>query len=70
MTNLIDLRPTGTPNASVETTLRQAQQTMERPANVIVEPLEPIALSIEELSLWYGPKQALTNVSLKIPVKK
>ena len=69
MTNSIDLRPTGTRSTPQETTLRPSPAT-ERSANVIVEPPGDIALSIEDLNLWYGPKQALTNVSLKIPQKK
>ena len=69
MTNSIDLRPTGTRSTPQETTLRPSPAT-ERPANVIAEPPGDIALSIEDLNLWYGPKQALTNVSLKIPQKK
>jgi phosphate transport system ATP-binding protein len=69
MTNSIDLRPTGTRSTPQETTLRPSPAT-ERSANVIAEPPGDIALSIEDLNLWYGPKQALTNVSLKIPQKK
>ncbi len=69
MTNSIDLRPTGTRSTPQETTLRPSPVT-ERSANVIAEPTGDIALSIEDLNLWYGPKQALTNVSLKIPQKK
>jgi phosphate transport system ATP-binding protein len=69
MTNSIDLRPTDTRSASVETTLR-AHVATERPADAISEPAEEIAIAIDELSLWYGPKQALTNVSMKIPVNK
>jgi len=37
--------------------------------NVIV-PNEPIAISIEDWNLWYGSKQAVTHVSLKIPENK
>ena len=69
MTNSIDLRPTGTRSTPQETTLRPSPAT-ERSANVIAEPTGDIALSIEDLNLWYGPKQALTNVSLKIQQKK
>jgi phosphate transport system ATP-binding protein len=39
------------------------------PASVF-EPDGDIALAAENLSLWYGHKQALTNVSLKIPARK
>ncbi len=36
----------------------------------VTEPPEPTAIAVEDLSLWYGTKQALTNVSLKIPVNR
>ncbi|HEY4669109.1 MAG TPA: phosphate ABC transporter ATP-binding protein PstB [Tepidiformaceae bacterium] len=39
------------------------------PSNV-AKPNEPVAISIDDVSLWYGHKRALTNVSLDIPVKK
>ena len=69
MTNSIDLRPADTRQVPAETTLR-ATLASERPANVIAEPTGDIALSVEDLNLWYGSKQALTNVSMKIPVKQ
>src|SRR5512139_3714424 len=69
MANSIDLRPSTTRATATETTLR-TEPPMERPANVIVEPAEEISLSIEDLNLWYGHKQALTNVSLKIPKRR
>ena len=69
MTNSIDLRPADTRQVPAETTLR-ATLAPERPANVIAEPTGDIALSVEDLNLWYGSKQALTNVSMKIPVKQ
>ncbi len=39
-------------------------------AGSVVEPKEEVSISIEDLSLWYGRKQALTNVSFKIPRNK
>ena len=37
---------------------------------MIAEPEGEIAFSIEDISLWYGHKQALTSVSLKIPINQ
>ncbi len=36
----------------------------------VIEPGEPAAISIDQLSLWYGHKRALTGVSLNIPVNR
>ncbi|MGK2964826.1 MAG: phosphate ABC transporter ATP-binding protein PstB [Tepidiformaceae bacterium] len=36
----------------------------------IVQPDENIAVGVKDLSLWYGHKRALTNVSLDFPEKK
>jgi len=69
MTNTIDLRPSETAQRADDATLRGAQSA-DRPSGVIAEPVEEIALAIEDLSLWYGSKQALTNVSMKIPVNR
>ena len=69
MTNSIDLRPASTRESNAEATLRQ-QAYVERPTDVIAEPAEETALAIEDLNLWYGSKQALTGVSMKIPVNK
>ena len=44
---------------------RQAPRPPDR-ANV-TQPPEATAIAIEDLSLWYGSKQALTNVSLNMP---
>jgi len=40
------------------------------PTGTIRKPGEATAVAAEDLSLWYGQKQALTNVSLDIPVNK
>jgi phosphate transport system ATP-binding protein len=39
-------------------------------ARNIIQPDGDVAISVRELSLWYGHKQALTKVSLDIPVRK
>ena len=66
MTNSIDLRPSGAQSRSAAGTL----DPVERAQNTIVDPPEETALAVEDLNLWYGTKQALTNVSLKIPVNR
>ncbi|MBE0609109.1 MAG: phosphate ABC transporter ATP-binding protein [Dehalococcoidia bacterium] len=42
----------------------------ERHPEAIVTPTEETALAIEDISLWYAAKQALTNVSMSIPVNR
>jgi phosphate transport system ATP-binding protein len=68
MGNTVDLRPTSTGQ-------RPAAGILEHPLaegtlNTVVEPEGDIAIAFENLSLWYGQKQAVTNVSLKIPARK
>ena len=36
----------------------------------VTQPPEATAIAVDDLSLWYGQKQALTNVSLNIPVNR
>ncbi len=67
MTNTIDLRPT---NARPPLESEPGPETSVQSQSTIVRPDGEIALSIENLSLWYGHKQALTNVSMEIPVNK
>lgn len=66
MTNQLDLRPADARSLTGEAAARAA----ERPLDAISEPVEPTALAVEDLNLWYGTKQALTGVSLKIPVNR
>lgn len=66
MTNQLDLRPADARSLTREAAARAA----ERPLDAIIEPVEPTALAVEDLNLWYGTKQALTGVSLKIPVNR
>jgi phosphate transport system ATP-binding protein len=40
------------------------------PAGAVDPPIESPILEIDHLSLWYGSKQALKDVSLRIPEKK
>ncbi len=42
----------------------------ERHPDAIVTPTEDTVLVIEDISLWYGAKQALTNVSMNVPVNR
>jgi len=69
MANSLDLRPTETGTRAADSTF-EGQKPMDRPIGVIAEPQEQIALSVEDMNLWYGTKQALTHVSMKIPVNK
>jgi phosphate transport system ATP-binding protein len=65
----IDLRPSQTANRSPAGDTFEAEPRPAKPENV-TRPPEPTAIAVEDLSLWYGSKQALTNVSLDIPVNK
>ena len=68
MANTVDLRPSEMgQRASGETFSGSAPRG--NPA-AISSPPEETALAIEDISLWYGAKQALTNVSMNIPVNK
>ncbi len=40
------------------------------PTGSILEPSEPAVFSVSELSLWYGTKQALADVGLKLPLNR
>jgi phosphate transport system ATP-binding protein len=68
MSNSVDLRPAAVGQRAAEGTIERPQGQAQPGA--IVEPEGEIALTFENLSLWYGQKQALTNVSLKIPARK
>ncbi len=71
MTNSIDLRPAPFPASPAAAPPARATAPAGLPGRgAVSEPTEPVALGIEELNLWYGPKQALTNVSMNIPVNK
>ncbi|MCA9852797.1 MAG: hypothetical protein KC482_04265, partial [Dehalococcoidia bacterium] len=36
----------------------------------VMRPQEDVAMEVRDLSLWYGKKQALTNVNLAFPKNK
>ncbi len=59
----IDIRPGGAP-------ARGGPSLAATPGSNVIEPDETAAISINGLSLWYGHKRALTNVSLSIPVNR
>ncbi len=65
----IDLRPNGT-GTRVEDDLRAATNDTPVPTTMSTKPTEPIAVAVDDFSLWYGPKRALTNVSMQIAVNK
>jgi phosphate transport system ATP-binding protein len=63
----LDLRPRR------ETSGQEEELTGPLPGQnpaAIHNPAEPTAIAVQDLSLWYGTKQALTHVSLDIPVNK
>jgi phosphate transport system ATP-binding protein len=67
----VDLRPTSTGQRTTAGEIGAAVATSPRVAGSnVIEPEGEIALAVSNLSLWYGHKQALTNVSLKIPSRK
>lgn len=63
----VDVRP-ATPGATTASSLVPPRASTGEA--VIAQPLEPTALAVMDLSLWYGHKQAITGVSLDIPVNK
>ncbi len=68
MANTVDLRPSEMGQRASGDTL--SGTTPRRHPEAIITPPEETALAIEDISLWYGHKQALTNVSMNIPVNK
>ena len=65
----VDLRPHETQRGTAAAAGGEPAVAWSWKGNV-VEPAEDTALEVENLSLHYGSKQALTNVSMKIPVNK
>jgi phosphate transport system ATP-binding protein len=70
----IDLRPTGIgpaePRPNGLLTAADDGEASPTPEANVAEPDGAVAVSVRDLSLWYGPKQALTDVSLNIPARK
>ncbi len=51
-----------------ETAMRSSEQILERPESAIVENEEPV-FEVKDVSLWYGDKQAIKNVTIDLPAK-
>ena len=64
----IDLRPTET-GTRAENSILQAEAGSTA-SGQRTTPNEPIAVSVQDFSLWYGTKRALTTVSIQIAVNK
>ncbi|MGI8926918.1 MAG: phosphate ABC transporter ATP-binding protein PstB [Tepidiformaceae bacterium] len=62
----IDLRPS---EVGASTDIRQGEHEQDR-SRFVTDPVEPTAIEVRDLSLWYGHKQALTKVTLKVPVNR
>jgi phosphate transport system ATP-binding protein len=69
MANTVDLRPSEMGQRATDETF-SGRAAPERHPEAIVAPAEETALAIEDISLWYAAKQALTNVSMNIPVNR
>ena len=48
----------------------RAVRSEEERRAAVIEPTEQIVLGVKNLSLWYGKKRALTNISMNFPLKK
>ena len=66
----VDLRPTNTGQRATPESLAEPGEASEQGSSNIAQPEGEIALSVEKLNLFYGSKQALTDVSLDIPAGK
>src|SRR6059058_4369012 len=51
-----------------ETAMRSSEQILERPESAIVENEEPV-FEVKDVSLWYGEKQAIKDVTIDLPAK-
>ena len=51
-----------------EMAMRSSEQILERPESAIVENEEPV-FEVKDVSLWYGDKQAIKNVTIDLPAK-
>jgi phosphate transport system ATP-binding protein len=69
MSSSINLRPTSTGQRADDGFAPQGEPGIAPPGN-IVEPEGQVAVAIKSLNLWYGHKQAITNVTLNIPARK
>ena len=51
-----------------ETAMRSSEQILERPESAIIENEKPV-FEVKDVSLWYGDKQAIKNVTIDLPAK-
>jgi phosphate transport system ATP-binding protein len=51
-----------------ETRMPPPEQTLEKPESAILEKAEPV-FEVKDVSLWYGDKQAIKNVTIDLPAK-
>jgi len=63
------------PRATQEDPVAERLQTVEdearrQPVGMILQPPEAAVFSLRELSLWYGQKQAIGDISMRFPVNR
>ena len=51
-----------------ETAMRSSEQILEKPESVIIENEKPV-FEVKDVSLWYGDKQAIKDVTIDLPAK-
>jgi len=51
-----------------EMAMRSSEQILEKPESAIVENKKPV-FEVKDVSLWYGDKQAIKNVTIDLPAK-
>ena len=51
-----------------ETAMRSSEQILEKPGSVIIENEKPV-FEVKDVSLWYGDKQAIKDVTIDLPAK-
>ena len=66
----IRVRATAPTDEKTREGLRGGPVERRSPVENVAHPEGELAFSIADLNLWYGPKQALTNVGLDIPRRK
>ena len=51
-----------------ETAMRSSEQILEKPESAIIEREKPV-FEVKDVSLWYGEKQAIKDVTIDLPAK-
>jgi phosphate transport system ATP-binding protein len=51
-----------------ETAMRSSEQILEKPESAIIEHEKPV-FEVKDVSLWYGDKQAIKDVTIDLPAK-